>query len=126
PTIGSPELHALVVRVQHEVDHARDGVSAVHGGGTAREHVGALDELRRDLIDIGGVGIAAYGTAHATRLHAFAVDEHQSALRSQATETDGGRSGGADRVARLLFRCGLREHVEHVLDADQAGLLNVL
>src|ERR1700685_1657731 len=116
------DLDAFVVRVEYEVDHARDRVRAVHGGGAAGEYVNAFDEGGRDLTDVCGVGVAAGDTAGAAGIHAHAVDQHEGALRAEVAQTDGGRAHGADRLAGALFSRHLRQAVQDVLGANQAGL----
>ncbi len=44
--------HALEMRIHDEVDHARDGVGAVHGGCAAGQHVDALNHGRGNLVDV--------------------------------------------------------------------------
>ena len=75
------QLDALVMRVHHEVDDAGDGVGAVHRGGAAGQNVSALNQVRRDLVDV-RLGREAEGGA---RGHAAAVDQHHRAARAEAT-----------------------------------------
>ena len=47
------ELNALEVVNHHEVDNTGDRVGTVGGGGAAGQHFNALDQGRRDLVDVG-------------------------------------------------------------------------
>ena len=121
------DLDAFVMRVHHEVDHAGDCVGTVYGGGTAGQHVNALDQLGRDLVEVGRVGRAAGtgDTARAPRLHAPPVDEHQGALRAEIAEADSVDADRADRVTRGRLGGNRRQVLQHVFGAHQARLLNV-
>jgi len=46
------DANALEVIVHHEIDGTRNGISAVHRGCTARQHVHALHECGRNLVQI--------------------------------------------------------------------------
>ena len=120
------DLDALVVRVEDKVDHARDRVGAVHRGRAAGEHVGALDERRRDLVDVRGVGVAAGNTPCAAGTHALAVDEHQGALRAEGPQTEGRHTDRADGGAGVLFGANLRQGPQNIFSAHQARRLDVL
>src|SRR6185437_9615731 len=81
------EFGALVILAQLEVDHAADGVGAVHGGGALGQHVDALDHALRNHVDV-RVG------------HALAVDQHQGALDAQTAQRDArGTAAGFQRGA---------------------------
>src|SRR5262249_16751160 len=103
-------------------------VGTVHGRGAAGEYVHALDELRRNLVDVRAVRVAAGAddTAGAAGLHAPPVDQHHGALRAEATQADRRNTVRGNGVTRALLRSDLRQHVEDVLGADQAGLRNLL
>ena len=64
-------------------------------------------------------------TARAARIHAPAVNEDQGALRAQAAQADGRHADRADGGAGALLGDDLRQVVENVLGAHQAGLLDV-
>ena len=83
--VGRRELRALVVLLEHEVDHARDRVGAVNGGCAVGQHFDTLDHVDRDR-----VGIVVDD--------ATAVDKHQGALRTQAAQADRGGAGAAGVV----------------------------
>ena len=52
------QAQALEVALEDEVDHARDAIGAINGGGAAGQHVDALDQIGRDGVDVyrGGAG----------------------------------------------------------------------
>ena len=104
--VVSVKLHAFVVRIEHEVDDTRDCIGTVNCGGATGEHIDALDKLRRDLVQVGRVGKAAWtgDPARAARIHAPVVDQHQGALRAEIAHTDRIDADGADGVARRGFR----------------------
>ena len=120
-TVVKIEPHALEVRVHDEVDDARDRVGAVRGGRAAGQHVDALDHGRRDLVDVG----AGRRSRAAARLHAAAVDQHQRAVRTQAAQADRRGAVRADRLAGTLLGDDLRQAVQQVFNAHQAGLCDV-
>src|SRR6185437_8382613 len=124
------DLDAFEVLLQHEVDDAGDGVRSVYGGRAAGEHVDALDQLQRDLVEVRrgggnrGVGVALTQPA--------SIDQHQGALRAQATEvsrlhaTCGGEAAGA--VAEVLPEGVvevLRQLVQQLADVGLAAQLDV-
>ena len=107
-----------------------DGVRAVGRRGAAGDHFDALDELRRDLVEVGaGVGI---GGVRVAGPEAPAVDQHQGALRAEAAQVDG-RFTACD-TQRVLTRAevdgadlqDLRERVQELGDIGRALQLDVL
>ena len=46
------DLEAIELGVEDEVDDTGDGVGAVDGGGAAGQHFDALDDRRRDAVDV--------------------------------------------------------------------------
>ena len=116
---------AFIVRVELEVDDARDRIRAVDRGRAAGQHVHALDQVRRDLVDVRGVGVAARHTARTAGIQTPVVDQHQGALRAETPQADGGDADRADRHPRALLGGYLRQGVEQVLNAHQAGLLDI-
>src|SRR4029077_16351465 len=100
------------VRVEDEVHNTRDRVGTVHRRSTAGQHVHALNQVWRNLVDVRAVGTAA-GPGHAARaarLHASSVDQHFRALRTQATQTNGGGAEGGDGVSGTLLSSHLGQH----------------
>src|SRR5262249_767351 len=79
-------------------DHAGHGVRAVSRRGAARQHVDALDELRRGLVQVGRrVGVARVGGAGA---EAAPVPEDHERLLADAPQVDRGRAPGARQRVR--------------------------
>jgi len=87
-------------RQPYEVDHAADGVRAVHGRGAVRQDLDALDGRQGNLVQVlrrggeGGLGDAA------------AVHQHQRAVRAQAAQVDFRQRLG--RAARLRLEVAER------------------
>ena len=115
------ELDALEILAQDEVDHAADGVGAVHGGGAFGQHVDAVDHVRRQHVDV--------------RVdHALAVHQHQRAIDAQAAQRDARgaaagfqqRAGDAAAVAVVGGVGGVAGDRRHVLQhVAQGGLAGV-
>jgi len=120
------DLDAFVVGIEHEVDDACDGVCAVNRRGTAGEHIHALDQRRGDLVDVGRVGIAAGDTARAAGIETLAVHQHQGAHRAEIAQAHGRHTDRADGGTGVLLGTDLRQVAEDVLNAHQAGLLDVV
>ena len=109
------DANAFELRVHHEVHDAGDGVGAVHRRRAAREHVDALHERQRNLVE---VGCAA--AVRIARHQAPAVDEDQGALRAEAAKVNRrGTVRSVGNVRALRSEC-LRELVENVFDARLA------
>ena len=108
------------ILVHDEVDDARDRVRAVGRRRAAGQHFDALDQRRRDEVEIGGraVGIA--------RHQATAVDQHQRAGRTETAQVDGRRARRAIRQRRRLTGVHLRQRVEQILNLGRARQLDVL
>ena len=68
------ELYALEMVVHDEVDDARDGIRAVDRRRAAGQHFDALDQRRRNGVDVGRPH------RRAARGNALAVDQHQRAV----------------------------------------------
>src|SRR5690606_4115650 len=94
--VARVDARALVVVTQDEVDHPADGIRAVHRGGAAGDDLHPFDHRGGD-----GVGIHDQGGVH--RLAATAVDQHQVAVGTEATQADG---GSAHRAGRLVLYVG--------------------
>jgi hypothetical protein len=59
--ILAAHLHAGVVLAENEVDHAGDGVRAVHGRGAVTQHFDTLDRRERDRVHVDRVAGAEAG-----------------------------------------------------------------
>jgi hypothetical protein len=82
------QLHALEVVLHDEVHDAGDGVRTVGRRGAAGQDVHPLDQLRRNLVDVGSrVRVAGVRVADA---ESAAIHQHQGALRAEAAQVDGG------------------------------------
>jgi hypothetical protein len=115
--------HAFELVVHDEVDDACDCVGAVHGGRTARQHFDALDQRRRNLIEIRrSRGVLRRIAGH----QAAAVDQHECALRAEVAQIDAGRAGAAVRQVAAEIGERLRQVVDQVLDARHAFDLDLL
>ena len=111
------EPHAFELVVHDEVDDAGDRVGAVHGGRAARQHFDALDQRRRNLVQVGrGRGVLRRIAGH----QAAAVDQHERALRAEVAQIDGRRAGRAVRQVAAEVGERLRQVVDQVLDARHA------
>ena len=73
------QLETFKVLVDHEVDHTGHGVGTIGSGRTAGDHVNPLQQGRRNVIDVHSAGLGR-------RRNALAVDQHQGAVRPQATQ----------------------------------------
>ena len=114
------EAEAFEIRVEDEVDDAGHGIGAIHRRGAAGQHVDAIDERRRDHVDVGG------GGGRVTRDETATVDQHEVTLGAEAAKVDRRRAGGAVRHRGALAREDLRQRVDQVLGASRAGQVDVL
>ena len=108
--------HSLELRVEDEVDDARDGVRAVRRRGAARDDLDPLHEIARHQVDVDGADVGR-------RNHAPAVQQHQIALRTEVAQVQkirAVRSGeplaGIRRRTRALE---LRQRVERCGNASR-------
>ena len=111
--------------VGDDVDHARNGVSAVDGGGAVLQHVDALDDGDGDHVEVGrGVGARASGD------ETTVVEENQRALDAKAAQIDLRRAIAVARPVggRLVTReAGIGgKPLEDGLDVDHARVLDRL
>ena len=124
------ELDALEVAFHDEVDHPGNGIRPIGRGCPAGDHVHALDQVGRNLVQIrrrirvGGVGIR--------NAQAPPVDEHQCALRPEAAQIRGRKSarrgqttGSVVEVAEGVIKV-LRQLQDDVADVGFAGYPDVL
>src|SRR5690606_6880712 len=77
-------FNAVEVLAQDDVDHAADRVGTVHGRSAVGQDLDALDRGQRNRVDVG----TARG-GHRRGRGTTAVDQHQGAARTQATQVDG-------------------------------------
>ena len=92
------DLEALEIIAQDEVQHARDGVSAVDRGGAAGDDLDVLDQQARDGVDVDGQLPAA--RTHVTA----AVDEGQGAVGAQAAKVRQRQAAVAEAAAGRVGR----------------------
>ena len=115
------EAHALEVVVQHEVDHACDGVGAVHRGGAARQQVDPFDEAGGELVEVGSRVAVLRGIAGH---QAAPIDEHHGAIGAEAAQRHSRLTGGTVGEPRTVLTRHLRQAVQQVFDARDTTLLN--
>ncbi len=73
------QLDAVEVGLGDQVDHARDRIGTVGGGGTVTQHLDPLDDRRGDQVEIDEA-------VYARRGHAVAVQQHQGPVGSETTQ----------------------------------------
>src|SRR5690606_36426319 len=110
--VGGVDLDAFEVVLQDEVDHAGDGVSAVHGRGAAGDGVDALDQGQRD-----GVGVDH--AFEVERHHAAAVDQHQRTVGAQAAQVDGRAAARTVVGGRTHGRHGGRQVLDQLFNSHR-------
>src|SRR5439155_7380432 len=71
---------------QEEIDHAGDGVGAIHGRGAILEDVYVIDHREGYQVDVHAA--ASPGCAQRTIGDAFAVDQNQGFLGQQAAQVE--------------------------------------
>ncbi len=101
------ELHALEVSLHDEVNNARHGVGAVYGRRATRDHLHALNETRRNHVDI-DQSVILVGR------QALTVHQDQGALLAEVTQVQGGHAG-ITVIGVLAKRCGELRHAAQVL-----------
>lgn len=107
---------AAEIATGDDVDHAADGVGAVHRRGAVLEDLDALDDGGRD-----GVEVHRRVGAGTARNVAAAVDQNQSSASTEATQADA-RGSAAAIVELDVDAVGLRREVlQDVADRDEAG-----
>ena len=124
--IDSVGLEAGEMLVDHQIDHAGDGVGAPGGGGAAGHHIDALDDAARD----GGKVDAADGR-RAARIgvggdDTLAVEQHQGTHNAQGAQIDGVDTGVALRgiagvraiAGRVAAAADRGEFADGVADID--------
>ena len=116
------DIRAFEVVLQNEIDYAADGVGAVYGRGTPRDHLDARDCGRRNRIRVDD-------HRRIDRHRALTVDENEVSIRTEAAQADrrcADRVGGRLlRIERRELRDGrneLRQLIQNRLDADRARL----
>ena len=99
------ELERLGVRLQHQIEHAGDGVGPILRCRAVAKDLDAVDGGSRDGIEIGARRSAPDGVVHVDQragVNAFTVDHHQHLVGPKSTQrcrTDGIRAVG-DRRSR--------------------------
>ena len=91
------DLHAVIVALQDEVDDARNGVGAVDRRIAAGDDVDPLDEIGRDRIHVGRVGVEQDVAGNV----AASVDQNERALRAEAAKIEQVQAGGAQELGRV-------------------------
>ncbi len=118
------DLQALEAVVHDEVPDARDRIGAVHRRCAAGQELHALDQRRRDLVEVGRIGIGS--GARAARGQAAPVDEHEVAGRAEVAQIHVRRPGGAVRTHAPLAGIDLGQLIEQILGLGVAVELDVL
>src|SRR5262249_27847863 len=75
---------ALEVLLHDEVDNARDRIRPVRRRGAARDHLDAVNQKRRYLVEVGR-GLLDDGVRR-TNAQAHAIDQHQRAIGAEAPQ----------------------------------------
>ncbi len=83
---------ALVALLENDVDDARDGVGAVHGGSAVLQHFDALDCVKRNIGHVDERALTI--VADWERRHAMAIDQHQGGTDIQSAQRDPGSAAG--------------------------------
>src|SRR5690606_2531748 len=107
-------LNALEVLLQDEVDDARDRVRTVNGRTAAGHHVHALDQSRRNSVEVNNLLLVVSNVA-------AAIDQNQRAGFTQTTQVNGGNA-----VAGVIGSAGqrrnhLRQFIQHIFHVGCAG-----
>src|SRR5690606_31181488 len=79
--VAVTQLGAVEVLAQDDVDHAADGVGAVHRRSAVGQDLDALDRGQRDGVDVG-----ARGGRHRVGRGATAVDQHEGTAGAEAAQ----------------------------------------
>ena len=106
---GVFRLDPFELAVQHEVDDARDGVGTIGRRGAAGDDVDALDERRREVVDVDAAVGVSRGHARAVQQHECAVQAHAAQIQVRAA---GGRADGVAASLRGRRREELRQLIE--------------
>ncbi|MNS72233.1 hypothetical protein D3C72_1056350 [compost metagenome] len=93
------DVHAVEAVLEDDVDHAGDRIGAVHRRCACGQHLDALDQRTGDVGQVDHVHRALVGQWIVGL--AAAVDQHQRAVRAQATQVDGVRRRG-EGIAEVL------------------------
>ena len=87
--VGDDRLAAFACILEHNVDHAGDGVGPVLRGGAVTQHLDALDGPGRNVVEIDRARALAelrFGGERCGRVPALAVDQHQRLIGAQAAQ----------------------------------------
>src|SRR5690606_20578437 len=98
------DLRTVDVPARDQVDHAGHRVGAVDRGRAVLQDLGALDDARRNHVEVECADLAA----RAGRAGALAVEQHQGAVFAEATQRDGlhARAALDDEAAELVADLG--------------------
>ena len=108
------EGHAFEVLLVDDVHDTGDGVGTVDGRSAARQHVDALDELRRDGV------VVHRGRARQTGHEAAAVNQRQRAIDAEIAQIDrrdASARGQEVRIRAAQGRCAERGILEQDVPA---------
>ncbi len=118
------DLEALEAVVHDEVHDPRDRIGAIDGRCAAGQQFHPLDQRRRDLVQVGRIGVgtgtrAAWGQTPA-------IDEHQVAGRTEVPQVHVGRPGCAVGARCPLAGIDLGQLIEQILGLGVTVELDVL
>jgi hypothetical protein len=110
------DAQAAKLGVEHGVDHARDGVRAVDGGGAVEQNLDPLHACHREGVGVGGLDRHQVLGLGARMQHgAAAVQQRQGVAGAQAAQVQ--RRDVAPRVIEVAGGAGLMElHVAGLRD----------
>src|SRR5690606_14588685 len=115
--VAVTQLGAVEVLAQDDVDHAADGVGAVHRRSAVGQDLDALDRGQRDGVDVG-----ARGGRHRVGRGATAVDQHEGTAGAEAAQVDRRqRLGRAARLRLEVAEGGEGGITQDVRDGDVTG-----
>jgi len=89
------------------------------GRGAAGDDVNALDQSRRNGVQVGDRGLRVTG------LQAAAIDQHDGPARAEVPQVDGGGAVTIDGLAEVLTTEDLRQRVGQGVDGGRTGDLHV-
>ena len=114
------DLETFEIALGDEVHHSGDRIRAVHRRGAGGNHIDALDQRRRDDIDVDRrVERTAEGQS-------FAVQEHQRSLGVETAQVEAGDTARAVGHLRGLVYEHVGQQVDDFFDAGHAAVGNFL
>ena len=108
------DLEAIEPCVEDEVDDTGNGIRAIDGGRAAGQDFDALDDRRRDAVDIGN------GKARIARHQPMAVDQDQRPNGAEAAKVDRCGTCHAGQIELALRRIDLRKVIENLFCVGRA------